>query len=196
MSTDEHWKPKKCNAPDISSLSDDFVSKYTLRVIFHSAVPNDAVLRGLTVGYVRLVDKCTDEYRRGRSYLDKFVRSESDLRASILLRAAGHFETCINTMKRAINYLEALRRARSGPQISKNLAVFREANRIRVLRDAIEHTDQDIINGAIIPGAPHVLMVKENGLALGGEEVSYQDLVRWLEQLHDQARKLWEHFSQ
>ena len=196
MSPDEHWKPKKCNAPDISSLSDDLVSEYTLPVVFQSAVPSDAVLRGLTVGYVRLVDKCTDEYRRGRSYLDQFVRSESDLRASTILRAASHFETCINTMKRAINYLEALRRARSGPQISKNLAVFREANRIRVLRDAIEHTDQDILNGAINPGNPHVLMVKDNGLALGGEEVSYQDLVRWLEQLHDQARKLWEHFSQ
>lgn len=196
MSPDEHWKPKKCNAPDISSLSDDLVSEYILRITFHSAVPSDAVLRGLTVGYVRLVDKCTDEYRRGRSYLDQFVHSELNLRASTIFRAASHFETCGNTMKRAINYLEALRRARSGPQISKNLAVFREANRIRVLRDAIEHTDQDILNGVIIPGDPHVLMVKDNGLALGGEEVSYQDLVHLLEQLHDQARKLWEHFSQ
>ena len=177
-------------------MSDDLVSEFTLRVIFHTAVPNDAILRGLTVGYVRLVDKCTDEYRQGRSYLDQFVRSEPNQRASLLLRAASHFETCINSMKRAINYLEALRRARNGPQISKNLAVFREANRIRVLRDAIEHTDRDIWNGTITPGDPHVLMVQDNGLALGGEDVSYQELVHWLEQLHDQARKLWDHFSQ
>jgi hypothetical protein len=76
-------------------------------------------------------------------------------------------------MKRAMNYLEALRRASNGPPIPKNLTLFREANRIRAVRDAIEHTDRDICKGRVVPGDPHLLMVKDNALALGGEEISY-----------------------
>jgi hypothetical protein len=164
-----------------------------LRFIFHAAESSNPKTRALRYGYLRLVDKCTYEYRRGRELLMAFVDAERGQRFGILLQSASHFESCISTMKRAVSYLDALRRDKDGPSISKNVAVLRNQDRIRRVRDAIEHTDEDILKGTLSPGDAHVLLVKDDELELAGEKIRYDELAKWIEELHDEAHKIAGH---
>lgn len=189
-----HWKPTSCQAPDISLLLSDLVGEGIMKKFFHAAESHEPKTRALRWGYLRLVDKCTYEYSRGRELLQAFVSSKpSEDRIGIMLHAANHFETCIGSLHRAAKYLEALRRDRTGPKIPRNIAVLRDIGRIRNVRDAIEHTDEDIWEQRISLGDPHVLQVKETGLALRKEEISYQELAKWIQDLHEQATLIAEH---
>jgi len=193
MSSKNPWKPTTCDAPDLASLSGNLVVEGVLRMLFHSAESANPKTRALRFGYLRLVDKCTFEYQQGRALLSEYVNTQPDQSFSRLLHAASHFETCINSIKRSIVYLNALRRDQDGPTISKNIGVLRNETRIRRVRDAIEHTDQDILRGTIGPGDPHLILVKGTGVALGGEEISYQELAKWIEQLHEEAHRVAGH---
>ena len=61
--------------------------------------------RGLQIadGYVRLVEKATLEYAESRKQLVLFL---DEGLVDALFRAQDHFESCINSTHRAINYLD------------------------------------------------------------------------------------------
>ncbi len=190
MSISKPWKPTTCEAPDLLSLSSNLVAEGYMRMLFHSAESSNPKTRALRFGYLRLVDKCTYEYRNGRASLQEYVKSHE---IGTLLRTASHFESCINSMKRAVNYLNALRKDQDGPTISKNISVLKNEKRIRKIRDSIEHTDKDILKQIISPGEPHVLMVTDEGLSLGGEKICWHEIAKWIEQLHVEAHKVAGH---
>ena len=154
--------------------------------------------RGLQIadGYVRLVEKAVLEYEASRTSLTAFLQKGS---VDALFRAQDHLESCIQSTHRAISYLDQLRRLGfrkpdGTPFVPRprDLDVLRASvrSKIRRVRDAIEHLDEDIIRGAIPEDDDVGIRVTFESARLAGFEILYVDLASWIKSLHQFALPL------
>ncbi len=152
----------------------------------------------LTMNLIRLVDLAIQEYANGRNVLNNFVASKnSSLATHLIIIAAGHFEVCINTLKRVINYFKRLRGHANVPPPLKDLLPGNSKvltgdveGRVTAMRDAIEHLENRIQRGEITFGQPLCMMPVENGIELGKHKILFTELAEWLKEVHDCAKKL------
>jgi len=154
--------------------------------------------RGLQLadGFVHLVEKCVLEYQASRERLIEFMR---DGYADDQFRARDHFETSAHALHRAIEYLDRLRqlgfrRSDGAPFIPRprDLALLRESVRqkVRDVRDHIEHLDQDIVAGLYGASTRVGLHMGRDRVTIAGVEILYADFVAWVAQLHHFAALL------
>lgn len=143
--------------------------------------------------YVRLTDHATEEYESARREFDRYIDSPNGV-FSPLFQAIGHFEDCLSAMQRALNFADAIRRYRAVPQPITPLPVFKSTDarkRIKNLRHAIEHGDEQLIDGRI--SDPIVLAPTRTGLTLGGVSITFAELAGWIRNLNDYANQLVAH---
>lgn len=142
-------------------------------------------------GYVRLVEKAVLEYQEART---KHITFIAEGLADDFYRAQDHFESCIHSLHRAILYLERLRslgyrRADGEPFIPRprDLEVLRTHVRAKVrdMRDAAEHLDNDILDGKLLEDATVGIHLGWDKASLGELQLSFTDVARWIEQLHE-----------
>lgn len=152
--------------------------------------------RQIADGYVRLVEKTVLEYKEARTQLIRFL-AEGTL--DDLHRAQDHFESCIQSLHRALTYFERLRgfgykRGDGTPFIPRprDLEVLRDTVRtpVRDMRDALEHLDHDILIGALPEDTPAGPRLGWEVATLGACKLRYTDVTRWIEQLHEFAALL------
>lgn len=142
-------------------------------------------------GYVRLVEKTILEYQASRERLVLFMDGDGDF--DNYCRAQDHIESTVESLHRAILYLEQLRRqgflqADGSPFVPKprDLEALRDdvKARVRDLRDACEHLDKDIIGGKIPADSDVAVHVGWEGVDLAGTKITYVEMSRWIEQIH------------
>lgn len=151
----------------------------------------------LLMNFMRLMDLAIREYENGRRLLDEFKAPSSSFRLSPIFLASGHFEGCVSTLKRVINYVKVIR---SHPKVPQDLKVLLPGRltvlrghvekQITDLRDAIQHLENQIQKGEIAPGDAICLEPSQHGLNLGKHKVLYSDLAGWLQELHCHGEKL------
>jgi hypothetical protein len=141
-------------------------------------------------GYVRLVEKAVLEYQASRGKLLRFL---SDGFADDYHRAQDHFESSIQSLHRAVLYLDRLRsmgfRNPNGTPFvprPRELEPLRDEvkARIRDLRDRAEHLDGDILSQTIAPDAGVAIHLGWEKASLADAQVTYQDFARWITRLH------------
>jgi len=149
--------------------------------------------RQIADGYVRLVEKALLEYEDSRSNLLAFL---ADGTADHQHRAQDHFESCVQSLHRAIEYLERLRGFgyKRGDGVSlvprpRDLEVIREPVRAKVrdMRDAVEHLDKDILGGRLPENAKVGIHLGWDKASLADLSLDYADVARWITQLHEYA---------
>lgn len=147
-------------------------------------------------GYVRLVEKAILEYKEARRNLILFL---ADGTADHLHRAQDHFESFIQALHRALIYFDRLRkfgykRQDGTPFIPRprELEVLRETVRtpVRAMRDALEHLDNDILDGTLPEESQVGPHLGWDIATLGAHKLRYADTTRWIEQLHEFAALL------
>ena len=182
--------------PSLGQLEGSLRSKRDLGKLLGAHAQPSGRGRQIADGYVRLVEKALLEYRSSRAML---IASLADGTADHQFRAQDHFESCVQSLHRAILYLERLRRlgylrADGRPFIPKprNLEVLSEGvkSQVRAMRDAAEHLDNDILDGSLPEGALVGIHLGWDKAALGILQLNYADVARWIEQLHEFAALL------
>jgi hypothetical protein len=152
--------------------------------------------RQIADGYVRFVEKTVLEYREARTHLIRFLAEGT---VDDLHRAQDHFESCIQSLHRALIYVERLRgfgykRGDGTPFIPRprELEVLRDTVRtpVRAMRDALEHLDNDILDGTLPEDSPAGPHLGWEVATLGALTLRYADVARWIEQLHEFATLL------
>jgi len=146
-------------------------------------------------GLVRLVDKCGLESVAAREMLVKFLADGSVMHYH---RAQDHFESCIQALHRAINYLERLRAlgySNNGVPLvprPRELEVIRDStkNSVREFRDFIEHIEDDIIQGKVPDESNAFIHLGWSSASINGATLAYADIARWCTQLHEIAAPL------
>ena len=152
--------------------------------------------RQIADGYVRLVEKTLLEYQESRVKLAAFLAEGT---ADHEHRAQDHFESCVQSLHRAIQYLERLRRlgykrGDGTPFIPRprELEVLRDSVKVQVrdMRDAVEHLDSDILKERLPESAKVGIHLGWDKASLGSRQLYYADVARWIEQLHEFAALL------
>lgn len=183
-------KEEQLNMPSLADLDASLRGKRLIGRIMGIHGPPTA--RGLQIadGYVRLLEKTVLEYEAARRELLSFFHEKV---LDNYLRAQDHFETCIQSLHRAILYLNRLRglgfRGPDGTAFiprPRDLTVLSEAviKRVRVFRDASEHLDEDIISSRIPEDAEVAIHLGWNNASLVGFTISYEEIAKWIRQLH------------
>lgn len=149
-------------------------------------------------GFVRLAEKAAIEYVEARATLFEFLEMGN---ADDEYRAGDHFESCIQSLHRAINYLERLKslgykRGDGSPLVPKpqNMTVLHQsnANSIREFRDAIEHLENDILKGLIPENQRIGVHLGWDKATIGSHNLGYKEVANWLEQINSMAAILSE----
>lgn len=153
--------------------------------------PPEPRAKQIADGYVRLVEKTIIDYQEARNKLFLFMAGGGEF--DNYCRAQDFIESSVQSLHRAILYLDKLRRfgfcgADGSPFVPKprELTVLRDKvkARVRKLRDACEHLDEDIIDGKISPNSDVAIHLGYKAVDLYGITISYVDLAKWMEQLH------------
>lgn len=182
--------------PSLEHLEQSLRSKRDLGKLLGVHAQPSGRGRQIADGYVRLVEKAVLEYQESRTKLVAFL---ADGTVDYQHRAQDHFESCVQSLHRAIEYLERLRRlgykrgdgARFIPR-PRELEVLRESVRVQVrgIRDAVEHLDRDILEGKLPEKTKVGIHLGWEKASLGSREIRYADIARWITQLHEYAALL------
>ena len=179
--------------PSLSDLESSLRGKRFLGKMM--GVHGPSTPRGLQIadGYVRLVEKTILEYESSRKEMLSFM---VDGTFDSYCRAQDHFETCVQSLHRAIIYLDRLRRM--GLRQSDGTTFVPRPSELEVLnqgvirqvgdiRDACEHLDKDIISGKIPEDAEVAVHLGWKCASLAGKDICYHNISRWIIQLHNFA---------
>ena len=185
--------PKSLRMPSLEGLETSLLSKRFLGNVLGVHGPRLPRSKQITDGFVRLIEKTVIEYLHAREKLNAFLREGY---ADDLFRAQDHFESCVQSLHRAVLYFERLRQfGFRGPDGSpfiprpRDLEVLRDPvkRQIRRFRDLIEHLDADILAGLLPEHADTAIHLGWESARLSHSEIRYEDLARWIRQLHHYA---------
>lgn len=177
--------------PTLEHLDTSLRGKRMIGNIMGIHGPPEPRAKQISDGYVRLVEKTIIDYQEARNKLFLFMAGSGEF--DNYCRAQDFIESSVQSLHRAILYLDKLRRfgfygADGSPFVPKTreLAVLRDdaKARVRKLRDACEHLDKDIIGGKIFPNSDVAIHLGWEAVDLCGITISYVDLAKWMKQLH------------
>ena len=178
-------------APDLTDCRSVRVH-YTLRMVFHSAELPQGDNGRLVLLFLQVVDKTFREYSAGRAVLESYASSANE--SHLYHEGVSRFETCINSVVRALRLADRIARGVGAPEVNRltrrRLTLALDA--LRPLRDATEHMDEDITGGKVAEGEAHALMVAQDGatLEIAKYRLTFTELAGVLRQLHGLATEL------
>lgn len=175
--------------PALSELLSKTSLDVALNRMFCSGGPKDRTAYALLMNFNRVVDILIEEYETARRSMIQVTEETGAVPLSALLSAIGHFETCITTTLRAIRFAQRLRSRSRGAVVPPKLSVLSGTveDRIRNMRNAIEHLENQIARDDWKPGQPYCLMAYEDRIGLGDDAIRYVELAQWIRDLHDLA---------
>lgn len=201
------------NIPDIDSFQDGF-PRFWLKTMFVGTITSSPRANALISTYVRLVEASLTEYRLGKERTKQFWDTHDSINLSAIHKGIAHFEACISDMHRAITCFCHLRNDKDIPENLKGMfqhvrpafVADRIAGRLRTMRNAVHHLEQELLEGRMPEGASYTLrpdgpetpVVGEPGqtiksidrLTIGGLEITFADLAEWLNELGRFAEQL------
>ena len=176
--------------PDVSGLR--FLSLFfMIHRFLASGSPRDRTSYAFVMNFVRIVDKLVVDYGHVREQMVIWATTPNEVLGNLLL-AVGHFESCIGSCVRAIEFGRRIRADRNGPRIiPRGLAVLSDAvfNRVNRMRNSIEHLEGDILAGTL-GDHPICLAVRPKAIELGDDRITFDELAAWIAELHGIADQL------
>jgi hypothetical protein len=185
--------PQIPDLPDKHSVSVQFFAQR----VFLGGGPQHRDAYALVMNFIRMTDLASHEYAEGQKSSNEFWTTHDSLRISSAILSTAHFEVCIDAVKRAINFLKAIRGNPNVPQSLKDLLPRglkllsgEVEGKITDMRDAIQHLEERIYKGEIGSDENFVLRGERDSLQLGSTAITYTELVGWLVEAHDLATKM------
>lgn len=147
--------------------------------------------RGL-LNLVRLTDKAINEYLAACEACAEFEAHKNEGRVSPFFRAIDHIESCINSVYRATRHAQRLRSRIETSELDRTdwRAVQNAETQLRRVRDTIEHTEEQLANDVITDEQLGLLWLNESSLAIADYQISYANLVMWIERVYKVATAL------
>ena len=184
---------------------------YWLGAVFAGTFDWESGGKSLVTAYVRFVEAAYRRYREGREGALTFIDSDgSAVPIGAYMYACTSFEDCVSHMHRAIQCITGIRKNRIIPEQLRalladrpNFLLNRTPDRIRELRNTIQHNYQALFDGQIAPGSPTSLMVEGHEepvlgqpgqilktwdrIQIGQQSILLRDLHAWLVAMGDCA---------
>jgi hypothetical protein len=198
--------------PELSEFPEGF-PEYWLNLLFSGDRPKEYHIYAIVTTYIRLVEAAFREYRTARSLVHDFWNGHEALHFGSALSASAHFEHCLTDMHRAVCCMIRLRGHRDTSQAMKdlirdkpNFGAKRVADRIRGMRNTIQHLDEQVLDGRVPENTPFAVIAtgketpipEESGqtlkrinvLRIGSTDITFQELCSWLREMGKYAERL------
>ncbi len=180
---------QNCEVPDLSEFEAPVLGEYTLNIVFLAAGAKDRKAQSYVTNFILAVDKAIREYIGGRECLVKYASSAN--RTSLLIEGLSRFDTCINTVKRSLRFVDRLASHPAGPEVQRLTRRLLKNNGelITSVRGATEHMDEFIQLDKLKEGEPHVLSITQDSefLEIAGYRLSFEKLAQVLRRLRELA---------
>ena len=177
--------------PDLSGLNAPVVRDQILNWLLRGRGSTDRQTQIFLTGFIRMADKAHFEYQQARHALDRYIAGQG---ASQLFRNADHLETCLNSIKRALNFVERLASQKKGPGIPRITRRWLNANTRSVpsIRNTIEHMDDAVATGELGPGEAVALALTDDGKGaeIGKFRLTFSDLAAVVKKMNQLALAL------
>lgn len=184
--------PKVNNIPNLSTLNKPVILNLMLNRAFGGSGQLEYQARAFHSGFVRTMDKAIFEYESARKCLDRAIAR--NYRIANYFRCLAHLETCVNSIKRAISFLERLKRCLRDLPVERMTRKLIEShfNNIRNVRDTVEHIDEHILKGEVKKGDPLVLAIPddEKSIQISNHKIRFDQLASVIRNLHTIAENL------
>jgi hypothetical protein len=191
--------------PELTEFSNGFPSHW-VNIIFTRNRPDTYQIHAIVTTYVRLVEAAMAEYRQGRLLVHAFWNHHGSLQMSAHNMAAAYFEACLTNMHRAVQCMIKIRGRRDVPEDLKSLipkkprfTEDRIASRIRDVRHAVQHLEEQVLDGTVpertpfmiqavgpeapIPEEPGQTLKTIDRLQIGSFEITFSELCSWLREM-------------
>jgi hypothetical protein len=193
--------------PELTQYPNGFPSHW-MNIIFLGNRPDDYKSHAIITTYVRLVEGAYVHYRNARQLVQAVWNNHGAIAIGSHNLSSIYFEDCINSMHRAVLCMKGIRHNREVPEGLRSMFPdtphFTKdaiANRIRGIRDVIQHMDARVLKGQIPEGTtfmltatgpetpvpesnqPNQTLKRIDRLAIGDAEVLFTELVAWLREM-------------
>ena len=180
------------NLPDLSTLDDKLVANYMLSItIGRGFPPGDA--QHLVTAFVRSTESALRRYEAARV---QFARAMDRDHNTLVehLRGADDMAVTFMALHRAMRLGEGVMRSPETRVGKRELPSEGDRNKLRRMRNAIDHINEPIIDGHAGKGQTLELHVRDNDSSIDDEDgthtVSHADLGEWVRTLHTLAVNL------
>jgi hypothetical protein len=173
--------------PDLSGLDDGLTANYIESVSFGRSFPPGQA-QHLVTAFVRSTDSALRRYEEARRRLGRSVE-----RGSLVeyLRGADDMELAFMALHRTMRLAEGLMRSRETTVGTTELPSHADRSLLRVMRNALDHIDQPIIDGHAGKGKTLRLHVRNDDFTIdddkGTHTVSHARFGGWVRSLHKLA---------
>ncbi len=200
--------------PKLEGPSNAFL-KYSTAYVFPGIGPDDLQLHAFVSNYIRLTEASKDHYNNALSHTERYWETSPGLDMGSICLATSYLESCIHNMHRAIKCLIALKKSQDAPQELKSkigrpkFAKSAVSDRIRDLRNAVAHLEDQVLAGTLPPGAPFALfatgsetphpdeptqtVLTLDRVKLSPHEITFEELHAWLTEMLLCAALISEH---
>jgi hypothetical protein len=183
--------------PDLSALGTDLLGRMALSAIFIDVLP-PGTAQSLMGGYVRTVEATLRHYNRAREQLESASREEHLMG---FLRGCGEMETTLWLLHKAMRSAEELMRSPETKVSKDELPSGTDRERLKAMRNAIDHGDKAVVAGRAGQGESLALEVRDEDMTihdLNGREqtVTFESLAEWVSKLHALAVELIDYPSE
>jgi hypothetical protein len=195
--------------PELMEFSSGFPAHW-MNIIFTRNRPDTYQVHTIITTYVRLVEAAMAEYRQARLFVHAFWNHHGSLQIGAHNMAGAYFEACLTNMHRAVRCLIKIRSRRDVPEDLKRLipekprfTEDRIASRIRDVRDAVQHLEDQVLDGTVPEKTPFMIqavgsetpILEEPGqslktidrLQIGSFEIMFSELCSWLKEMGQYA---------
>ena len=132
----------------------------------------------LVVNLARLADKAVSDYRAARDCLDAFLQTpgvETPEGHTLLLRATGLLENCIETIARAeTHFSSAAFKAITTAEQQQMLKDLHQG--VRDIRNSVQHPDERLVEGRIPEGEPLFPAMTTDCIYFAGEYLMHGEI--------------------
>lgn len=200
--------------PEITKYRDGFPSHWA-NIIFLGNRPKTWKIRAIVTTYVRLVEGALFNYEIARQQVVRLWRTHAEIAIGSHNLSGTLFEDCINCMHRAALCMVRIRGNHESPDDLKSLFFSKPqftkdiiTNRLRIIRDTIQHMEEKVLRGDIPEATPFMLTATGiettvhdskhpkqtvkviDRLVIGVEEVRFSELAGWLTEMGECAEKI------
>lgn len=182
--------------PDLSGLS-PHGSRMAMRRLFQQGGAREHTAYVLQLNAVRLADSALAEYELARAQIAAFHGERKGAGIRYILRASGHFESCIWAIERFIKHAKAIRSrtfaaSDLGPLIPKSSCFLQSTaeRSITRVRHCLAHLEKNALAGQLPQGSNLALLALDEGLSIGSHTIAWPELIAWLTDVHSCASSL------
>ncbi len=204
----------KIDVPQLSQKGAYF-PRHWMNVTLLDNRPDDYRVHAIVSTYVRLVEASFAQYELGRIHLNVFWNTHNGIAMADYNLSGSHFESCINSMHRAILCAKKIRGSKHVPGDIKALITQKPAFlankvafRLRKIRDMIQHMDEMVLKGKIEMGTsfslrtdgpeipiedhdqPNQTLKTIDRLTLGDQTILMSELTLWLNEMRQVADQI------